>query len=64
MSINRMTYKDPTYLRDPLKTSFASAERFKEDKQKRDFEAYKLALDDQKTKYLIKQSEYVASNAN
>ena len=63
MSNVRRTYKDPEYLRDPIASPMKTAERFKEDKNKREFEAYKQALDNQKTKYQIKQAEEVAKNA-
>ena len=54
MSNVRRTYKDPEYLRDPLVSPMKAAERFKEDKNRREFEAYKQALDNMKTKYEIK----------
>ena len=63
MSNVRRTYKDPEYLRDPLTDPYKAAERFKEDKNRWEFEAYKQALDNMKTKYQIKQSEEVAKNA-
>lgn len=56
----RKTYKDPDYLRDPL-PPFASAARRMNDKAARHFEATKLALDDHKTAYKIKQSEAAAN---
>ena len=59
----RKTYKDPEYLRDPITDPMKTAIRFKEDKNKREFEAYKQALDNMKTKYEIKQSEEVAKQA-
>lgn len=49
----RRTYKDPEYLRDPLKPE-ASAARRAEDRARAKFEATKQALDLQRTKYIIK----------
>ena len=63
MSNVRRTYKDPEYLRTPLADPYKAAERFKDDKNRREFESYKQALDNMKTKYQIKQSEEVAKNA-
>ena len=52
MSNVRKTYKDPEYLRDPV-SPMKTAERFKADKNRREFESYKQALDNMKTKYQI-----------
>ena len=56
----RKTYKDPTYLRDPL-PPFQSAARHMSDQAARNFEATKMALDDHKTVYKIKQSDAAAN---
>lgn len=52
----RRTYKDAEYLRDPLDPK-ASAARRADDRARAQFEATKQALDLQRTKYIIKQSE-------
>ena len=49
----KRTYKDQEYLRDPLKPE-ASAARRAEDRSRARFEATKQALDQQRTKYIIK----------
>ena len=59
----RKNYKDSEYLRDPIADDYAAAERRNADKARRNFEATKQALDLQKTKYEIRQSEAVAKAA-
>ena len=63
MNTVRRTYKDPEYLRDPISDPMKHALRQQEDKNRRDFEAYKQALDDMKTKYMVSQSDAVAKAA-
>ena len=58
----RRTYKDPEYLRDPLKPE-ASAARRADDRARANYEATKQALDLQRTKYIIRQSDQVAKDA-
>ena len=59
----RSTYKDPEYLRDPV-SPMERAQRQNEDKAKRDFEAYKQALDNMKLSYQVEQSTKVAADAS
>ena len=59
----RKTYKDPEYLRDPAKTKEEMWARHDADNARVNFEATKEALDLQRTKYLIKQSEAVAKDS-
>ena len=59
----RKTKIDPEYLRDPAATPMEAAERRNADRARRKFEATKQALDLQKTKYEIRQSEAVAKAA-
>ena len=64
MTNYRRTFKDSdNNLRDPAKDEMARAERWKDDKAKREFEAVKQALDAQKTKFEIAQSAAVANAA-
>ena len=56
MANYRFTYKDPEYLRAPAKNEFEAAARREDDKKRRNFEAHKQVLDDEKTKYSILQS--------
>ena len=58
----RGTYKDESRLRDYV-SPMDSAIRSKADREQREFEAVKMALDAQKTKFEIRQSEAVAAAA-
>ena len=62
MTSVRKTYKDTDYLRNPA-DELTSQTRKEQDKKERQFEAYKMTLDEQKTKYMIKQSEAIAKDA-
>ena len=59
----RNTHQDPEYLRDPAATPMEAAERRNADRARRKFEATKQALDLQRVKYEIRQSEAVAKAA-
>ena len=64
MTSYRRTFKDSdNNLRDPAKNEMERAERWKDDKAKREFEAVKQALDAQKTQFEIAQSAAVANAA-
>ena len=58
----RSTYADQEYLRDPV-GPMEHAQRQNDDKAKRDFEAYKQALDNTKLAYQVEQSNKVATDA-
>tara|TARA_B110000305_G_C19150688_1_gene497916 strand:+ start:164 stop:703 length:540 start_codon:yes stop_codon:yes gene_type:complete len=63
MANYRFTYKDPEYLRAPAKNEFEAAARREDDKKRRNFEAHKQVLDDEKTQYGIMQAMAVAAAA-
>ena len=63
MANYRFTYKDPEYLRSPAKNEFEAASRREDDKKRRNFEAHKQVLDEEKTNYGIMQAMAVAAAA-